>query len=490
MLVVLLIFLTVSGIATFLAATSKSAEQPGAGQIYGGITIAVFGVVALLALLGWNDTSTFYGVLKSSQLSSIGVVLMCLIGGLVTAGVMANPDKYRAGVGEFFGFVIFTVLGGILMIATDNLLVLLLGLELSSYSTYILVGYYRDDRYSNEAASKYFLLGAVASGFLVFGMSFVYGGLAFAVSSNSPVSLNYADIGAVLAQSATGIPPLMYPGLALMLVGFGFKLALVPFHSWTPDAYQGSPSMVAALLSVGPKAAVAIALTSLLTTAFPMTGIAPAWQQALAWMAILSMTIGNLQAIQQRNVKRLLGYSSIAQLGYVVIGIAVGSSQGTAALVLYMIGYAITNIGAFTVIAALRDAGVNDDIEDYAGLVKRSPVSGILLVGFFMGLAGVPFLAGFLGKLLLLKSAVDDGLILLAVIAALNIVPSYYYYFRVIIQAIFAEPKDSRTFELNPTAVTALSVALIAVVFLGVYPTPVLEAINQAVKVLPMFAAR
>ena len=173
-----------------------------------------------------------------------------------------------------------------------------------------------------------------------------------------------------------------------------------------------------------------------------------------------------------------------------MIGIAVGSSQGTAALVLYMIGYAITNIGAFTVIAALRDAGVNDDIEDYAGLVKRSPVSGILLVGFFMGLAGVPFLAGFLGKLLLLKSAVDGGLILLAVIAALNIVPSYYYYFRVIIQAIFAEPKDSRTFELNPTAVTALSVALIGVVFLGVYPTPVLEAINQAVKALPMFAAR
>jgi NADH-quinone oxidoreductase subunit N len=490
MLVVLLIFLTVSGIATFLAATSKGADAPGVGQVFGGVSLAVFGIVALLAIMGWNDTSTYYGVLKSSQLTSIGVVLLSVIGALTTAGVMANPDKYRAGVGEFFGFVIFTVLGGILMVSTNNLLVLLLGLELSSYSTYILVGYYRDDRYSNEAASKYFLLGAVASALLVFGMSFVYGALAFAANTNVPVSLNYGDIGNVLAQSSAGIPALMYPGLAFMLVGFGFKLALVPFHSWTPDAYQGSPSMVAALLSVGPKAAVVIALSTLLTTAFPVAQIAPAWQQAIAWMAILSMTIGNLQAIQQRNVKRLLGYSSIAQLGYVVIGIAVGSSQGTAALVLYMAGYALTNIGAFTTIAALRDAGVNDDIEDYAGLVKRSPISGILLVGFFMGLAGVPFLAGFLGKLLLLKSATDAGLVLLAVIAALNIVPSYFYYFRVIIQAIFAEPRDARPFELNPTAVTVLSVALLGALFLGVYPTPVLNAIDQAVQSLPLFAAR
>jgi NADH-quinone oxidoreductase subunit N len=490
MLVVLIIFLTVSGVATFLAATSRSAEMAAAGQVFGGVTIAVFGVVALLALLGWSDSSVYYGVLKSSPLASIGIALLALIGAMTTAGVMANPDKYRAGVGEFFGFVIFTVLGGILMVATNNLLVLLLGLELSSYSTYILAGYYRDDRYSNEAASKYFLLGAVASALLVFGMSFVYGAVAFSGGAANGVSLNYLEIGTVLSQGVNGVPPLIYPGLAMMLVGFGFKLALVPFHSWTPDVYQGSPTMVAALLSVGPKAAVVIALSSLLTTAFPIPQIAPAWQQALAWMAILSMTIGNLQAIQQRNVKRLLGYSSIAQLGYVVIGVAVGSSQGTSALVLYMVGYALTNIGAFTIIAALRDAGVNDDIEDYAGLVKRSPISAILMVGFFMGLAGVPFLAGFLGKLLLLKSAIDAGLIALAVIAALNIVPSYYYYFRVIIQAIFAEPKDARSFELNPTAVTVLSVGLIAVVFLGVYPTPVLNAINEAVKAMPLFAAR
>jgi NADH-quinone oxidoreductase subunit N len=275
-----------------------------------------------------------------------------------------------------------------------------------------------------------------------------------------------------------------------MLVGFGFKLALVPFHSWTPDAYQGAPSMVAAILSVGPKAAIVIALSSLFTTAFPIAQLYPAWTTAMAWLAMISMTVGNLMALQQTNIKRLLGYSSIAQLGYVVIGLAVGRLEGTNALILYMIGYAITNIGAFTTIAALRDAGVGDELEDIAGLVKRNPISAVLLSGFFMGLAGVPLLAGFLGKLLLFKSAVDANMIALAIVAALNVVPSYFYYFRVIISAVFSEPKDSRTFELNPTATTALALALAGVVLLGVFPSPVLEMINQAASALPLFAAR
>ncbi len=479
-----LVFLTISGIVTFLAATIKGSSDHGSGQIFGASTIAVMGIGALLAVLGWNNTTDYYGVVNGGALASLGIIVMCGIGALTAAGVMANPDKYRAGVGEFFGFIIFVVVGGAIMVSTDNLLVLLLGLELSTYATYILVGYYRDDRFSNEAASKYFLLGSVASAFLIFGMSLLYAGLA----SIGGGALNYEAVGRAL--SAGAVPALVFPALALMLVGFGFKLALVPFHSWTPDAYQGAPSMVAAILSVGPKAAIVIALSSLLTTAFPIGQLYPAWTTALAWLAMLSMTIGNLMALQQTNIKRLLGYSSIAQLGYVVIGLAVGRLEGTNALILYMIGYAVTNIGAFTTIAALRDAGVGDEIEDIAGLVKRNPVSAVLLSGFFMGLAGVPLLAGFMGKLLLFKSAVDANMIALAVVAALNVVPSYFYYFRVIISAVFSDPKDSRTFELNPTATTALAVALAGVVLLGVFPGPLLEVINQAASVLPLFASR
>jgi NADH-quinone oxidoreductase subunit N len=485
-----LVFLTVASMALFIAATFKGAEDNGAGQIFGGVSLAVYTITALLAAMAWNDTSVYYGVIKSGALSSLGVLIMCGIGALTVGGVMANPEKYKAGVGEFFGFIAFIVLGGAIMVSTNHLLVLLLGIELSSYATYILVGYYRDDRFSNEAASKYFLLGAVASGFLIFGMSLVYASVV-TVSG----SLAYSDIGQTLAGlvDAKGIvsqATLVYPGLAMLLVGFGFKLALAPFHSWTPDAYQGAPTMVAAILSVGPKAAVVIALSSLLTTAFPIPELSSAWKNAMAVLAVVSITVGNLMALQQTNLKRLLGYSSIAQLGYVAIGVATGSLAGTSAVILYVVGYAITNIGAFAVIASLRDAGVGENIEDIAGVVKRNPVVAIMLVGFFMGLAGVPVLAGFLGKLMLFKSAVDVGMVAVAVIAALNVVPSYYYYFRVIISAIFSEPTNPKPFEIQATDTAVLGIALAGVVFLGIFPAPLLGLINEAVKVLPLFAGR
>ena len=500
MLLATLIFLTVSGIITFIAASGSNADRPGNGGVFGGITLAVFAIGAVMAAIGWNDDIVYYGVLKAGPLASLGTIILCLIGALVSAGVMANPDKYRTGPGEFFGFVIFTVVGGLLMVGTNNLLLLFLGIELSSYSTYILVGYYRDDRYSTEAAAKYFLLGAVASAFLVFGMSLIYAGSSYTSLATNvnpqggllPGSLDYAGIASALSQqiNANNLNPLIWPGLALVLVGFGFKLALAPFHTWTPDAYQGAPTMVAALLSVGPKAAAVIALSTLLTTAFNQQPLAGAWQSALVWLAILSMTIGNFQALQQNNVKRMLGFSSVAQLGYVIIGVAVGSSAGIAALILYVAGYALTNIGAFTVIASLRDAGVGEEITDYAGLIKRSPIAAVLMSIFFMSLAGVPLLAGFLGKVLVFKSAVDAGQIALAVVAVLNTVVAYFYYFRVIVQATLMEPKDARPVELNPMALTALAVAVIGVVILGVYPTPVLNAINAAVEVLPKIAAR
>lgn len=483
-----LVFLTISSMALFIAATFKGAEDNGAGQIFGGVSLAMYTITALLAAVAWNDTTLHYGVIKSGALSSLGIIIMSGIGALTVGGVMANPEKYKAGVGEFFGFIAFVVLGGSIMVSTNHLLVLLLGIELSSYATYILVGYYRDDRFSNEAASKYFLLGAVASGFLIFGMSLVY---ASVVSVNG--SLAYSDIGTTLAGlvDQNGIlnqAALIYPGLAMLLVGFGFKLALAPFHSWTPDAYQGAPTMVAAILSVGPKAAVVIALSSLLATAFPINELSSAWKNAIAVLAILSMTIGNLMALQQTNLKRLLGYSSIAQLGYVVIGVATGTLAGTSAVILYVIGYAVTNIGAFMMIATLRESGVGENIEDVAGLVRRNPVAAVLLAVFFMGLAGVPVLAGFLGKLLLFKSAVDANMVALAVIAALNVVPSYYYYFRVIISAIFSEPKETRAFELHPTDTAVLGIAAAGVVFLGIFPAPLLGLIEEAVKVLPLFA--
>jgi NADH-quinone oxidoreductase subunit N len=484
MLLAILIFLVISATITMIAAAGPEAERPGAGQIVGGTTLAVLVVTIIMAVIGWSSTGSVYGVLNAGPLSSLGTIVLAVIGMLVTGGVMANPDKYRTGPGEFFGFILFMVIGGILMLSTNNLLVLYLGIELSSYSTYILVGYYRDDRYSNEAASKYFLLGAVASAFLLFGMSLVYAGSGFPAQQLAG-SLDYTTIANNFAgalQTSTPLSPLLWLGIAFLLVGFGFKLALVPFHAWTPDAYQGAPSMVAALLSVGPKAATIIALVNLLNTAFVHPQIMQAWQTALLWLAALSMTVGNLQAIQQRNVKRLLGFSSVAQLGYVVIGVATGTLAGTSALIFYIIGYSFTNIGAFAAIAALREAGVGEEIEDYAGLVKRSPLAAVLLGGFFMSLAGVPLLAGFLGKLFIFKSAVDAGLLLITIVAVINTVIAYFYYFRVVVATFLLEPKDPTPVNLNPTAVTVLASGLACAVLLGVYPTGVVNAIDAAVK--------
>jgi NADH-quinone oxidoreductase subunit N len=323
-------------------------------------------------------------------------------------------------------------------------------------------------------------------------MSLVYAGTTFAGQQGLLAgSLDYAGIGSALSQQvgAGAINPLIWPGLAFLLVGFGFKLALAPFHQWTPDAYQGAPTMVAALLSVGPKAAVVIGLTTLLNTAFNTGPIVQTWQTALVWLAMLSMTIGNLGALQQRNVKRMLGYSSIAQLGYVIMGVVASSNGGTASVMLYMAGYALTNIGAFTTIAALRDAGVGDEVEDYAGLVKRSPIAAILLVGFFMSLAGVPLLVGFIAKVLVFKAAVDAGQIALTIVAVLNTVIAYFYYFRVVVQATLHEPKDTRPVELNPNATLALAVALAGVVFLGIFPTGAYDLMSEAAKTIPVLLA-
>jgi NADH-quinone oxidoreductase subunit N len=431
---------------------------------------------SLLALMffaaAFGQEATLLGMIRTGGLTSVGGITLSLVAALVALGALANPGKYRAGVGEFYAFILYTALGGVLMVGANNLLLLYLGLELVSYSTYVLVGYYRDDRYSTEAASKYFTLGAVASAFLLYGISLLF---------SAGGGLYYDEIAAAPAHA------LLYPGLALLLVGFGFKLALVPFHAWTPDAYQGAPTMVAALVSVGPKAGAVIALGNLLLTAFSAEEVSLIWQQALVVLAVLTMTVGNLQALGQTNIKRLLGYSSVAQLGFVTVGLATGTLQGFQAVTFYALGYAFSNIGAFTAVAVLRDAGVGDELDHYAGLGRRQPVVALLFTLFLLSLAGVPLLVGFAGKLFVFQSAVDAGLIALAVIALLNTVLAFFYYFRLIV-AIWLSPAAAPASPLavSAVAVTALAVSALLVVALGILPAPALGLIAQALEAAPL----
>lgn len=436
---------------------------------------------SLLAIMffavSYTQNTTLLGMFKLGGLTAIGGITMSLIAALTILGIMANPHKYKAGLSEIYAFILYTALGGILMIGSNNLLLLYVGIELSAYSTYILVGYFRDDSYSTEAATKYFVLGALASAVLLYGIS-----LLFAATNG----IYYDQIASSLTTAAT-TPTLLWPALALMLVGFGFKLALVPFHAWTPDAYQGAPTMIAALLSVGPKAGVIIALGNFLSQALNQPATIIIWQQALIWLAILTMTIGNLQALNQQNIKRLLGYSSVAQLGTILIGLAASTQAGYQAVILYMIAYAITNIGAFTAIDTLKDAGVNEKVDAYQGLGKRHPQAALALTIFLLSLAGMPLMAGFAGKLFVFKSAVDANLILLAGIALINTIIAYYYYFRIIIKMWLNDPEENAAkIVMNPIAMTALAVAVIGVILIGVFPNSVLEVIGGGLE-LPSF---
>ncbi len=442
---------------------------------------------------GFTAKGTVLGMLSANGVTAIGAATLCLIAGLTIMGMLAKPEKYTAGLVEVYSLVLYTTLGGVLILAANNLLLLYVGIELSSYSTYILVGYFRNKRKSTEAAGKYFVLGALASAFLLYGFSLV-----FAASG----SIYFDAITANL--TASGLPILIYPALALLIVGFGFKLALVPFHAWTPDAYQGAPTMVAALLSVGPKVAIVIALANLVTKVFALEGLEVVLTHAFAYLAVLTMTIGNLQALGQDNLKRLLGYSSIAQLGTITVGIASGSIQGYAAIVLYGIGYVFSNIGAFTIIATMADAGVAPIITKYRGLGKRQPIIALLFTLFLLSLAGMPLLAGFVGKLFVFKSAVDAGLILLALIAIANTVLAYFYYFRVIVamwlQEEWLQESDSpegttsvamqtspnianiASIQLKPVVLAALIISAVGILLIGILPNPLLNSIYNALQ--------
>ncbi|MEZ4629263.1 MAG: NADH-quinone oxidoreductase subunit N [Deinococcales bacterium] len=456
-------------VASLLLLLAKPfAERP---TLAAAIALGAAAIAMMLFASSFSQEATLLGMLSSGHLSSLGSALMVMIAALTILGMMANPYKYQSGLSEVYAFVLYTALGGVLMLSANNVLLFYVGLELSSYSTYILVSYYRQHKLSIEAGAKYFVLGALSSAILLYGIS-----LLFAATGG----IYYSDISTAIQNTS---PVLLYGSMALLLVGFAFKLALAPFHAWTPDAYQGAPTLVAALLSVGPKVAVVIVLGKFMQLFSDDSFLL--WQQALMVLAILSMTIGNFQALNQKNLKRLLGYSSIAQLGTLIIGLASGNMQGFAAVLVYAIAYSISNIGAFSSIAALRDSGLKANIEAYRGLGQRQPFAALALTIFLLSLAGMPLLAGFAAKLFVFKSAVDAGLILLAFIAIANTVLSYFYYFRVIIAIWLDQPEDRAEdmvlgLKLHPIALSALSVMAMVVVVLGLWPNALLGFVEKA----------
>ena len=371
--------------------------------------------------------------------------------------------------GEFYLLLWLALLGMCLVASSADFLMVFISIEILTISLYVMTAYLKSDKLSIEAGMKYLILGALSSGFLLYGISFIYG---VTHSTHFDAILKFV--------STHTMTPMMLFGLVLIVAAIGFKIAAVPFHMWVPDVYQGAPTPVTALLSVGSKAAGFVILIRL------FFGIlAPwhfEWSMVLAALAAITMTYGNLVAMFQTNIKRLLGYSSIAHAGYLLMGAAAGTVLGAAAINYYLLGYLFTNLAAFLVIVLFFVATKSDEIGDYAGLAKRSGILGATLLLALVSLAGMPPLAGFFGKFTLLMATVQSGFVWLALVAAVNIVISLYYYLMVAKRLYVDAPKNTSPITISPTMRLMLILSIAGIIVIGIFQGPFLDATITAVK--------
>ncbi|HEX6988839.1 MAG TPA: NADH-quinone oxidoreductase subunit N [Bacillota bacterium] len=391
---------------------------------------------------------------------------------LVILGGAGYIRRFGVPAGEFYSLFLLAMTGGGFMAAAANVLTFYVGLELLSLSSYALAGLRLDDPDSNEASLKYFLNGAVSSAILLFGLSWLFG---------LTGTLDLAGTAAALASSSAH-PALIVTAVTFVVAGLGFKMATVPFHLWVPDVYQGAPTPVTAFLSVGSKGA---ALAAALRLFYEGMGpLAERWTVYFALLAAVTMTWGNVSGLLQRNIKRMLGYSSIAHAGYLLVGLAAGSEQGVWAAMFYLLAYTFTNLGAFTVVMVVRNSGGAFEIDGYAGLARRNPfVAGAMTV-FFLSLIGFPFTAGFFGKLYLIGAAVNSGLIWLAVLTAINSVISVGYYYGVV-RNMYLRESDTEQPAVTLGGSDRLATALALVMTLGIGIVPQFLSWAQASALFP-----
>jgi len=402
------------------------------------------------------------------RVDEFALVLKILINLATILTILISPEyiqhRLTAGRSEYFPLVVFAALGMTLLVSATDLITIYVAMELTSLVSYVLVGYMKRDPKSTEAGMKYFLVGAASSAIMLYGMSLTYG---------MTGATDLASIRRAIAE--LGSPePMVLVGLILMVAGFGFKLAAAPFHMWAPEAYEGGPTPIVALISVGPKMAGIAVLLHVLEIGFPE--IRDHWSALIAAIAAISMVLGNLTAIPQKNIKRMLAYSSIGQIGYILIGVAsLPQSMNdwrTSGIIVYLLVYAFMNIGAFAVVTAVSNAGLSDDIEDYRGLAQSSPLLAVALLVFLASLAGLPPTAGLWGKALIFGAAIYSGFTWLAVVGVACSVVSVFYYFNVVRVMFFLKATTPHTFRNTHLLTAGIIIAITGTLFIGVYPEP------------------
>ncbi len=382
-------------------------------------------------------------------------------------------DQEGLRLGEIYVLVLLATVGMMAFAGTRDLMVMFIGLELMSVPVYVLTGVNRRAWRSAEGALKYFLLGAFSSAFFLFGVALIYG-----ATGTTNLSL--------IATATGSATPLLLIGMAMLVVGFGFKTATVPFHMWTPDAYEGAPAPITGFMAAGVKAAAFAALLRTFLTAFP--GLAATWTPMIFWLAIITMVGANLTALAENNVKRMLAYSSIAHAGYLLVALAAGTTMGAASFLFYLVVYTLMTIGAFAVVIAVGRRGEERlDIEDYAGVAWQRPLVGIVMTIFLLSLAGFPFTGGFIGKVYILRAAVENGLLPLAIVLVLASLVSYWYYLRVAWYMWFRDPVVEAGVEpmaVGGTMKFALVAAAVLVVLLGILPGALLDMAQRSAATL------
>jgi NADH-quinone oxidoreductase subunit N len=444
---------------------------PRRGRLLAWVTIAILGIaaVSLLAVAGVN-TTVARGLVAIDGFAFFFKVLFLLAAVLT----VAMSSRYLAveGVrpGEYYFLILCATLGMMFMAGGIDLITLFIGLETMAVSFYVLTGYIRPSRRSNEAAIKYFVLGTFSLAILIYGMSLLYG---------LTGTTHLRTIATTLAAGDGGL--LLPLAIMLLVAGIGFKIAAVPFHMWAPDVYEGAPTPVTAFLSVGSKAASFAMLLRIFVEglpAFRSDGVGTAWGIPFGWtaffyvLAVMTMTVGNIAALTQGNIKRMLAYSSIAHAGYVLIGIVAGTTRGVTAALVYLMIYAFMQLGAFAVVVIMRRADiVGDELKDLTGLSSAHPGAAAAMLIFMLSLGGIPPTAGFMGKLWIFGAAIDAGYVWLAVIGVANSALSLYYYVRVVVFMWSAEPGAEPTpLRISPALAAVLIAAAAGTIALGVYP--------------------
>jgi NADH-quinone oxidoreductase subunit N len=439
--------------------------------------LAAISVIGLLVSAGfavsfWNvgPQAIFNNMLA---VDNFAVFFKLLFAGIAILVILASTDyvfKFRHFQGEFYALIMLSTLGMMLMASTTDLIALFVSLELVNLSLYALVGFLKDEK-STESSLKYFLLSAVASAVLLFGMAFVFGFTGKTQLGEIAASIQTLSFSGMLSN------PALLLGIVLMIAGFGFKIAMVPLHMWVPDVYEGAPTPITAYLSVGSKAAGFAIILRVFYSAFTSNStISLDWGIIFAILSAITMTVGNIIAIQQSNIKRMLGYSSIAQAGYVMVGLAtVGvspllSSTAQSSILFFLLSYSVTNLGAFIAIIAISNKINSDRINDFSGMGKRSPLMALALTLCLVSLIGMPPAAGFMAKFYLFSAAAQHDLLWLVIIAVLNSVVSAYYYLRVVKVMWMDEPATAEKVESSGALKVALGLSCLGVLLFGILP--------------------